>query len=201
MYAGDARGRFDLINDPLASSYNSIFQYLQGKIAGLQINMSGGTPSLTWRGGAPSLFLNEMRSDADMISSTPVSDIAYVKVFGPGDGGSFLAGGGSGAIMIYTRKGGDMQPDPNARSLSYVSLMGYSALKEFYSPNYAVASERDAYDDVRSTLYWNPMILTDKSRKHLRLQFYNNDVTRHFRLVMEGINSEGKLFHVEKEVQ
>lgn len=199
MYSGDARGKFDLINDPFASSYQSIFQYLQGKVAGLQINMGAGTPTLTWRGGTPALFLNEMRSDADMLSSTPVSDIAYIKVFGPGDAGSFLTGG-SGAIMVYTRKGGDQQPDPNAKGLSYVQLAGYSAIKQFYSPDYATVSERDAYDDVRSTLYWNPFIILDKSRKRIRLQFYNNDITKHYRLVMEGVNGEGKLIHVEKEV-
>ncbi len=199
MFSGDARGKFDLINDPFASSYQSIFQYLQGKVAGLQINMGAGTPSLTWRGGTPALYLNEMKSDADMISSTPVSDIAYVKVFGPGDAGSFLAGG-SGAIMIYTRKGGDQQPDPNAKGLSYVQFSGYSAVKEFYSPDYATFSEREAYDDVRSTLYWNPFIVLDKARKHIRLQFYNNDITKHYRLVMEGINGDGKLIHVEKEL-
>lgn len=199
MFAGDSRGKFDLVNDPMANSYTSIFQYLQGKVAGLQINMNGGTPTLTWRGGSPSLYLNEMKTDADMLSSTPVSDIAYVKVFSPGDGGGFLLGG-SGSIAVYTRKGGDQAPDPNAKSLSYVQLNGYSAIKEFYSPNYATASERDTYDDVRSTLFWDPYILLSKNRKHIRLQFYNNDVTKHFRLVMEGINGDGKLFHVEKEV-
>ena len=199
MFAGDARGKFDLVNDPSASGYQSIFQYLQGKVAGLQINMGAGTPSLSWRGGTPSLYLNEMKADAEMISNTPVSDIAYVKVFSPGDAGSFLTGG-SGAIMVYTRKGGDQQPDPNAKGLSYVQFGGYSAVKEFYSPDYARFSERDAYDDVRSTLYWNPFIVLDKTRKHTRLQFYNNDITKHYRLIMEGINGEGKLIHVEKEV-
>ena len=199
LFAGGmSAASFDLVNDPLASAYQSIFQYLQGKVAGLQINMSGGTPSLSWRGGTPALYLNEMQSDADMISSTPVSDIAYVKIFRPGE--SIASGGGGGVISIYTRRGGDQQPDPNARSLSYVQLTGYSPIKEFYSPDYTKANERDAYDDVRSTLYWNPFIILDKTRKRIHLQFYNNDVTKHFRLVMEGINGEGKLFHVEKEV-
>ena len=199
LFAGGmAAASFDLVNDPLASAYMDIFQYLQGKVAGLQITTGGGTPTLSWRGGTPALYLNEMQADASMISSTPVSDIAYVKIFRPGE--SIATGGGGGLISIYTRRGGDQQPDPNAKTLSYVQLTGYSPIKEFYSPNYAVANERDAYDDVRSTLYWNPFIVLDKTRKRIHLQFYNNDVTKHFRLVMEGINGEGKLFHVEKEV-
>lgn len=199
LFAGGmAAASFDLVNDPLASAYMDIFQYLQGKVAGLQITTGGGTPTLSWRGGTPALYLNEMQTDASMISSTPVSDIAFVKIFRPGE--SIASGGGGGVISIYTRRGGDQQPDPNARTLSYVQLTGYSPIKQFYSPDYTKANERDAYDDVRSTLYWNPFIILDKTRKRIHLQFYNNDVTKHFRLVMEGINAEGKLFHVEKEV-
>ena len=133
-----------------------------------------------------------------MISSTPVSDIAYIKIFRPGE--SIVSGGGNGVIAIYTRRGGDVQPDPNAKGLSYVQLMGYSPVKQFYSPDYATVTERHSYDDVRSTLYWNPSIFLDKGRRRLRIKFYNNDITKRFRLVMEGLNAYGRLIHVEKEI-
>lgn len=197
LFSGDARG-FDLVNDPLASAYMDIFQYLQGKVAGLQISTGGGEPSLSWRGGSPVVYLNEMQADISMLQSTPVSDIAYVKVFRPGE--SIVSGGGNGVIAVYTRKGGDVTPDQNARGLSYVQLMGYSALKQFYSPDYATVSERHSYDDLRSTLYWEPNIFLDKGRRRLRLKFYNNDITKKFRLVMEGFNAFGRLIHVEKEI-
>ncbi|HEX8316578.1 MAG TPA: hypothetical protein VF609_16365 [Flavisolibacter sp.] len=196
MFSGDARS-FDLVNDPMAGSYMDVFQYLQGKVAGLQIS-GGGTPSLSWRGGTPVLYLNEMQADASMVSATPVSDIAYIKVFRPGE--SIVSGGGGGVIAIYTRRGGDAQPDPNAKGMSYVQLMGYSAVKEFYSPDYATTSERHVYDDLRTTLYWNPTIYLDKTRKRLRIKFYNNDVTKRFRIVLEGLNAVGRLIHVEKEI-
>jgi hypothetical protein len=197
LFSGDGRS-FDLINDPLASSYMDIFQYLQGKVAGLQIASGAGGASLSWRGGTPALYLNEMQTDASMLSGTPVSDIAYIKVFRPGE--SIVSGGGNGVIAIYTRKGGDVAPDPNVKGLSFVQLMGYSPVKQFYSPDYATVSERDAYDDVRTTLYWNPTIILDKNRRRLRIKFYNNDITKRFRLVMEGVNTSGKLIHVEKEI-
>jgi hypothetical protein len=197
LFTGDAVS-FDLVNDPFSTGYTDIFQYLQGKVAGLQIGTGGGEPSLSWRGGSPVLYLNEMQADANMIQSTPVSDIAYIKVFRPGS--SIVSGGGGGVIAIYTRKGGDSQPDPNAKGLSYIPIAGYSVVKQFYSPDYATVSEREAYNDVRSTLYWNPSIFLDKSRKRVRLKFYNNDITKRFRLIMEGINTEGKMIHVEKEV-
>ena len=196
LFSGNGRS-FDLVNDPLATNSMDIFQYLQGKVAGLQIG-SGPTPSLSWRGGSPVVYLNEMPADVSLLSTVPVSDIAYVKVFRPGE--TIVSGGGNGVIAIYTRKGGDAQPDPNAKGLSFVPLVGYSVVKEFYSPDYATFSERHAYDDVRSTLYWNPAIFLDKNRKRLRVKFYNNDVTKRFRIVLEGFNTMGQLIHVEKEV-
>lgn len=198
LFSGGSGNSFDLVNDPLAGSYMDIFQYLQGRVAGLQISTGGGTPSLSWRGGTPSLYLNEMQADVNLVQSTPVSDIAYIKVFRPGE--SIVSGGGGGVIAIYTRKGGDGQPNPNAKGLSYVPITGYSPVKQFYSPDYATVSERDAYDDVRTTLYWNPAVYLDKSRKRVRIKFYNNDITKRFRLVMEGINTDGKMIHVEKEI-
>ena len=198
LFAGDAARSFDLVNDPLAAGYMDIFQYLQGKVAGLQISNSGGTPSLSWRGGAPAVYLNEMQADVSMLASTPVSDIAYVKVFRPGE--SMAMGGGNGVIAVYTRKGGDAKTDPTAKGLSYVQLMGYSPVKEFYAPDYASFNERHLKEDVRTTLYWNPAIYLDKSRKRYRIKFYNNDITKRFRIVLEGLNTQGKLIHVEKVV-
>lgn len=198
LFAGDAYS-FDLVNDPLSRGYTDIFQYLQGKVAGLQISTNFDGVSLQWRGSTPALYLNEMQVNADMIRSTSVSDIAYIKVFRPGES-VMRRGGDGGVIAIYTRRGGDALPDPNAKSMNAVQLTGYTPIKEFYSPDYATPSERDALDDVRSTLYWNPAIYLDKTRRRVRLHFYNNDVTKRFRLIMEGINADGKLVHIEKEV-
>src|SRR6185437_3864368 len=61
MFSGGDAYEYDLVNDQLASSYPDIFTYLQGKVPGLQIVAGqgpGGTASLSWRGGRPSLYLN-----------------------------------------------------------------------------------------------------------------------------------------------
>ena len=51
--------------DPFANSALSVLQYLQGKVPGLQVSASGSQASLSWRGGVPTLFLNEMQGDVD----------------------------------------------------------------------------------------------------------------------------------------
>ncbi|HEV7622094.1 MAG TPA: hypothetical protein VGO09_10180, partial [Flavisolibacter sp.] len=80
--AGDGY-QFDLVSDPSSNAYPNIFTYLQGKVAGLQINAVSSPPSLQWRGGTPDVYLDEVHTDAEMLSSIPVNDIAYVKVFRP----------------------------------------------------------------------------------------------------------------------
>jgi hypothetical protein len=67
----------------------------------------------------------------------------------------------------------------------------------FYSPQYATGvSTVDS--DFRKTLYWNPNIILSKKSKEFIIQFYNNALSKSFKLVIEGVNSNGKLTHIEK---
>lgn len=204
MFAGGDAYTYDLVNDPYAVAMMDIFQYLQGKVPGLQIvtgNGPGGAPSLSWRGSSPSLYLNEMQVDASQLQSTPVSDIAMVKVFRPGSGVGF-GGGAGGVIAVYTKKGGDeKKSDANFKGLDRALLTGYSPMKEFYVPNYSEASSQNEGEDLRTTLYWKPFVLTDKDNKRVNILFYNNDITKKLRIILEGVNEEGKLSHVEKIIQ
>ncbi len=196
LFSGSDAKSFDVANDPSASGSLSIFQYLQGKVAGLQISTADpSNPSLTWRGGSPTLYLNEMAVEAEQLSNISVADIAYVKVFSPGSAGVIRTSGG-GAISVYTKKGG---ASGNVESkLSAIIIAGYSNSKEFYSPDYATLLPEHNYDDLRTTLYWEPFIILGKNKKRFKFQFYNSDITKRFRLVLEGINDAGKLVHVEK---
>jgi len=204
MFAGGDAYTFDLANDPYAASMMDIFTYLQGKVAGLQIttgNGPGGAPSLQWRGSTPSLYLNEMQVDASQIQSTSVSDIAFVKVFRPGSGVGF-GGGAGGVIAIYTKKGGDeKRNDANFKGLDRAVLVGYSPMKEFFVPNYDAQNSSGDLPDIRSTLYWKPFLLADKDNKRINIQFYNSDITKKIRVVLEGFNEEGKLSRVEKIIE
>ena len=196
LFSSDNGYQFDLVNDPAASSYMSIFQYLMGKVAGLQINTAGADVSMQWRGGTPQLYLDEMPTDANMISSVPVSDIAYVKVLRPPFMGA-PGGGAGGAIAIYTRRGDDVTRTPG-KGLNTFTINGYTAVREFYSPNYSSFDRRNEERDLRTTLYWNPMVITSRNKKTVTLNFYNNDVSKAFRVIIEGMTRDGRLVHVEQ---
>lgn len=197
LFIGDGY-QFDLVNDPSAWSSLNIFSYLQGKVAGLQVNTSSNPPSLTWRGGSPQLYLDEVPTDPDFISSVGVNDVAYIKVFRPPFMGGF--NGANGAIAIYTRKGNDVKSTPG-KGLNNNKVYGYTLIKEFYSPNYSSFKQTNEQRDIRTTLYWNPAIIASPEKRQVVLTFYNNDVTNAFRVVIEGMTRDGRLAHLEQVME
>lgn len=198
MFSGGDGYTFDLTKEnPIALN---VFQYLQSKVAGLQITGDYNNPSLSWRGGKPGLYLNEMQTDVSMLSTLSMQDIALVKVFRPPFMGGF--GGANGAIAVYTKKGGDNAPknDPSIRGFKLYKKAGYTIVKQFYSPDYSVKKEVHALPDKRLTLYWNPNVAVDTLTHTARIQFYNNDFTKRFRLVVEGIGDDGSVGRLEQEL-
>lgn len=202
LFSGGNARSFDLENDPFARSSMDIFNYLRGKVAGLNITGQtgpGSQPSVQWRGGTPSFYINEMPVDISQIGSTNPSDVAYIKVFQPPFFGAF-GGGANGAIAIYTKKGGSA-PVTKGKGMPSKLVMGYAPEKEFYSPNYGTFDQRNEQEDLRSTLYWNPMILTNARNKMVKLTFYNNDITNSFRVIVEGVTKDGRITHIEKVIE
>lgn len=201
LFSGGDATTFDLTDDVAAMGAYNIFSYLQGRVAGLQITTGGGGSQLQWRNATPALFLNEMPVDVSAIENIPVSDIAYVKAFRPPFFGA-TGGGAGGAIAIYTKKGGEgSSSTSNIGGLDKSKLTGYAMPKEFYSPDYSKETTDASLPDVRPTIYWAPYILTDKNNHKLTITFYNNDVSKRLRVVLEGMNEEGQLTRVEKIIE
>jgi hypothetical protein len=199
LFSGGNATIFDLMNDPTAYGALDIFNYLQGRVAGLMINATGPTPSLTWRGSTPALYLNEMQVDASAIKNISVSELAMVKVFSPGSA-TAMSNSAGGVIAVYTKKGRDKTADPSIKGLEMTRIPGYTAMREFYSPDYLINPEPEN-DDIRTTLYWNPSMLSSRAKNKFSIPFYNSDVTHHIRVILEGVNTEGKLIHLEKLIE
>lgn len=196
LFKGGDGYNFNLVDDPASTSYQNIFTYLQGKVAGLQITTGAGSTSLSWRGSTPTIFLDEVPVDVDMISTIPVTDVAYVKVLRPPFIGA-PGGGAGGAIAVYTRKGNDVKSAPGKGMNSSV-IAGYTPYKQFYSPNYERFDPRNDQQDIRTTLYWNPLVSTSVKNHKVKLTFFNNDISQSFRVVIEGVTKEGLLAHYEQ---
>lgn len=80
-------------------------------------------------------------------------------------------------------------------NLVTITPMGYAKTMEFYVPKYAVAKPSIEYPDLRSTIYWNPKIITDKTTGKASFDFPNADGMGNYRVVVEGIDIDGNLAH------
>jgi hypothetical protein len=94
-----------------------------------------------------------------------------------------------GIISLKTFRGrtdGEMI-DPNANVLAYEIVQKQ---RKFYSPSYdsAVSSHMP---DFRSTLYWNPSVLTDATGK-AEVEFFTSDLEGEFVISVRGL-SPGKM--------
>ena len=190
--------KFNIIDNNLATVMPSVFHYLQGRIAGLNISFNPmNMPILTWRFEPVAVFLDEMQLfDLSIVSSMSMLDVAYVKVFRPPFLGTF-AGGSGGAIAIYTRRGDDYKKD-DISNLRKVKLYGYTKPTSWESTLNPTDDRKKPNKDIRKTLYWNPSVQLDGEVGAYRFRFNNNDVTTRFRVIAEGFNKEGKLVRFEK---
>ena len=107
-------------------------------------------------------------------------------------------GGASGAIAVYLRRGGDSRSDIDTHGFEKYRKAGYDIVKEFYAPDYTVRKEIHILQDKRLTLYWNPNLVADTLTHTARISFYNNDFTRRFRVVVEGMGEDGSLGRIEQ---
>ncbi|WP_143020852.1 hypothetical protein ACRQ5D_09325 [Mucilaginibacter sp. P25] len=194
VFSGGISKNFNIGNDKKAETFVSLFQYLLGKIPGLEIsNAISLNPTATWRRDSVTFFLNNQKSSAYDIRSIGMTEFDYVKVYDPSMGGIFGASGG--VIAVYTKKGRGY--DFDSQGNKYATIRGYSPVIKFYSPRYATGVNL-ANPDYRKTLYWNPNIIFNKKMKEYVIRFYNNDLANRFKLVIEGLNSNGRLTHIEK---
>jgi hypothetical protein len=193
----------DFITDPTTNNGN-IFDYLRSRLNG--VNISGGplNYSINYRNtrsllGGPiemNIFLDEFQVEASQIATLRVQDVAMVKVFSNGG----LSGGAGGSLAIYTKKGDGSFSNNSIVHKEYV-IEGFTPTKEFFSPNYAANTENDIKNDERTTLYWNPFLITTPENKGINFSFYNSDKAKKLKVVIEGFLEDGKLLHVEKIIE
>ena len=105
----------DLVNaNESAKSYLNILEWLQGRVAGLQIYYTRyGTPVPFIRNTRASIFVDEMPVDPGYVKDLSVADIAMIKIIKQPFVGA-VGNGGGGVIAIYTLKG-DEEEDSNTR--------------------------------------------------------------------------------------
>ncbi|MFA9205972.1 MAG: hypothetical protein ACEQR6_04760 [Burkholderiaceae bacterium] len=200
LFSGTDGVSFDLSSDGMAIGAIDVLSFLQARVPGLSISSGGSQASASWRGSRTDFFVNEFNTPIEQVQNINIADIAYIKAIRPPFFGS-SGGGGGGAIAIYTKRGGDNKgSNANSKGMENIVLGGYSVFKEFFHPEYDKPTASFETDN-RTTLYWNPYVLTNKRSPRVRIEFYNNDISKKLQIVLEGMNADGKLTRVVKSIE
>ncbi|PTQ94039.1 hypothetical protein C8P68_107102 [Mucilaginibacter yixingensis] len=149
------------------------------------------------------IFLDGLQVDAPAMQTVNANDIESVEVFmNDGLSGINRRDNTNGVLVINKKKkpkGTKLTMDqirellPPPYIVSYVPR-GYNMVREFYSPKYEVGKPSGVGIDLRSTIYWNPKVTTDKTTGNVTLQYYNADGNgTTYRVVVEGMDKQGNL--------
>jgi hypothetical protein len=202
------------IEVPEKRNFVNIWQFLNQNIPGFNVNpfAPGGVSNVRFQryDGATlsdedsqerfiKFLLNEIPVSTDVIDNLSPTDVALIKVYKGALG--FPFGADAGAISIYTKKGANVGQAVFEKTFSKYTKIGFTVSREFYSPNYTKNPELDKNaSDNRLTLYWNPNVEKNKQGMY-SIDFHNSDHAKEFKIIIQGIDKNGKLIYTERIIK
>ncbi|EHQ26730.1 carboxypeptidase-like regulatory domain-containing protein [Mucilaginibacter paludis] len=118
----------------------------------------------------------------DLLAATPTgprgSDFAYLEITTRAGNGPFIQR--ANGIYLY-------KPLPLAE------------YKQFYRPRYPVKDNLKNFADLRSTIHWEPNVVTDKNGTST-VSFYAADKPTHYTIMFEGSDMRGRVGYQTKQI-
>ncbi len=128
----------------------------------------------------------------DDLANVSMKEVLFIKLLGKASPKALPV------LAITSRQALDQNLITGSKT-GFTYLTGYTPAREFYAPKYATDKILDYHTtDFRTTIYWNPKVRLDKGHKTAKLTFYNNDISNKLRIVVEGMDEEGHLTHIEE---
>ncbi|HZX58425.1 MAG TPA: TonB-dependent receptor, partial [Mucilaginibacter sp.] len=128
--------------------------------------------------------------EAEMLATLSPQGVESVEVLmSPQYTSVYGSDGYNGVLLINMKKGVDAIPLTN---IAAITPKGYYKAREFYSPEYDNPKTNTQMPDLRTTIYWNPNVVTGKNGK-ASFEYFNADSKGTYRVIVEGIDGSGKL--------
>lgn len=171
---------------------------IQGRVPGI-IVMNGMVYSMrsmnSVMGPVPmQLVIDGSYMDPNFLSAINPRDVESIEILKSSSMTGIYGMRGSGGILIINTKRGESNKDYRSFAPGIISFnpQGFFKSREFYAPNYADPAINPAVPDLRTTIYWNPNVVSDSTGK-AHVDFYNADGTGSYKVVVEGINIQGNI--------
>ena len=183
---------------------NNFLQCLQGSAMGLTFMNNEFYITRDYNQGKQvpvQIYVRDMPVDVNFLNSINPMEVESVEIFyNDGVSGINRRTQTNGVVVVNMRaepKGTKMSLSqlkelfPDRNTLTY-KPQGYVKVKQFYTPKYTVAASSLNKPDLRTTIYWNPALITDKNGNTV-FEFFNGDLKGTYKAVIEGIDKDGRL--------
>ena len=191
------------------STSGLLFNYIKGRIPGVQITDNGPATTIEIRGqlsnsapdvdsltglvtanpDQPLIYLDNVLTPIDVVDQIPANQFERIEVFKGPDAAVFGANSAKGAVLFFTKA----NYVPNFNSQGGVSRFirpGYHQTKTYYSPIYDNNYSATGVPDFRISLHWEPTISTDENGK-ASINWFNSDDEDEILIIIEGIGDQG----------
>jgi hypothetical protein len=173
------------------SSLSAFLPGVRIRNGGSHISMSLTSTVGTHTDGVLILVDGQAGNTLDNISPRDVESIEFMK--SPVYAGIYGIRGAGGVLLITTKKGSGTKDHDTSIVRHILPLkLTVNIARKFYSPKYNKPESTEKSIDMRTTVYWNPEVVTDENGK-ATVQYYNTDVPGNYQVVIEGTSVNGHL--------
>lgn len=131
------------------------------------------------------------KADLDEILGDEVESVEVLT--SAGTAGVYGIRGADGAIIVTSKPEKGLQAmDIVSTGILPITPKGYYKARAFYSPKYEATMQANGRADRRSTIFWQPELLTDEDG-NAAFAYDNADGKGTYRIIIEGIDDKGNL--------
>ncbi len=189
--------------DNLTNTPFDVVEALRGRFAGVDVTGQCPDFGISMRGGGEPLIVLDgmpLQSGVKELCNLNVSNIEKIEILKGTSGVIYGSRGGNGVIVVFSKKAGARSGTPILLGIENIKPKAYQRIREFYAPNYEPGNDKFEYKDLRTTIHWEPVIITDTLGR-AQVSFYTAERETKYVNIIQGISGDGKLGFLRDEIK
>ncbi|HVW12955.1 MAG TPA: hypothetical protein VHB54_03985 [Mucilaginibacter sp.] len=138
------------------------------------------------------IMVDGVMIDPKYLNTIPVETVESVELLRSSNYTSIYGNDAHNGLILVNTKKGNFSGITSKPNIANYTVKGYYKAREFYSPKYDHTGPGNSTADNRITVYWKPNIITGKDGKAW-IEYYNADGKGTYRVIVEGIDENGRL--------